>query len=108
MADRGEKFADAAEEIALLEAFVGRKGQFAGERPAPKPAAASTEGDDSAVFLTAAAGLVEPTTAMAATNGAGLFRPLNARGASLAISRAKVNTRFRSSSSGWTNGVRAE
>ena len=46
MADRGEKFADPAEEIALLEAFVGRKGMFASERVAPKvqPLTADWEG----------------------------------------------------------------
>ncbi|QEW23239.1 plasmid partitioning protein ParB (plasmid) [Paracoccaceae bacterium] len=41
LADRGEKFADAAEEIALLEAFVGGKGIFGARVPAPKPAALS-------------------------------------------------------------------
>ena len=49
----------------LLDALRERQEQAGIARP--KPAAASTEGDDSAVFLTAAAGLVEPTTAMAAT-----------------------------------------
>lgn len=39
LVDRGEKFADAGEEIALLEAFVTGKGVFAGEKPKPKPAA---------------------------------------------------------------------
>lgn len=37
LADRGEKFADASEETALLEAFVERKGVFSGDRPARKP-----------------------------------------------------------------------
>lgn len=42
LADRGEKFADAAAELAVLEAFVGQKGVFGDrkltERPAPMTA----------------------------------------------------------------------
>ena len=61
----------------LLDALRERQEQAGIARP--KPAAASTEGDDSAVFLTAAAGLVEPTTAMASTVGDDAPQPAHLR-----------------------------
>lgn len=36
LSDRGEKFSDAAEELAVLEAFVSRKGAFADPKPKAK------------------------------------------------------------------------
>lgn len=43
LADRGEKFTDASEETALLDAFVERKGVFAGKRQRQKPEALSVD-----------------------------------------------------------------
>lgn len=43
LADRGEKFADASEETALLDAFIERKGGFSRDRPARKPEALTAD-----------------------------------------------------------------